>query len=76
MDKIVDIVELFLNINQNIDHHIHNIYIHIILEKRLLNFICGIINSENQIVNNVFKIALNNRRSVLGKNFRYLAFKK
>ena len=27
------------------------------------------------IVNNVFKFALNNRRSVLGKNFRYIAFK-
>ena len=47
----------------------------IILEKRLLQFIWSIINSENQIVNNVFKFVLNNRRSVLGNNFRYLAFK-
>ena len=30
---------------------------------------------ENLIVNNVFKFALNNRRSVLGKNCTYLAFK-
>ena len=49
--------------------------LNIILEKRLLKFIWSIINSENRIVNNVFKFALNNRRSVLGKNFRYLAFK-
>ena len=34
--------------------------LNIILEKRLLKFIC-IINSENLIVNNVFKFALNNR---------------
>ena len=47
--------------------------LNIILEKRLLKFIWSIINSENRIVNNVFKFALNNRRSVLGKNFRYLA---
>ena len=33
------------------------------------------VNSENLILNNVFKFALNNRRSVLGKNFRCLAFK-
>ena len=47
----------------------------IILEKRLLKIILSIINSENLIVNNVFKFALNNRKSVLGKNFRYLVFK-
>ena len=41
-------------------------------EKRLLKFIWSIINSENRIVNNVFKFVLNNRRSVLGENFRYL----
>ena len=40
-----------------------------------LKFIWSIINSENLIVNNVSKFALNNRISVLGKNFRYLAFK-
>ena len=39
----------------------------IILEKRVLKFIWGIINSGNLIVNNVFKFALSNRRSVLGK---------
>ena len=49
--------------------------LNIILEKRLLQFIWSIINSENRIVNNVFKFALNNRRSVLGIFFRYLAFK-
>ena len=49
--------------------------LNIILEKRLLKFIWSIINNENRIVNNVFKFSLNNRRSVLGKNFRYLAFK-
>ena len=49
--------------------------LNIILEKRLLTLIWGIINSENLIDNNVFKFALNNRRSVLGKNFRYLEFK-
>ena len=49
--------------------------LNIILEKGLLKFIRSIINSENRIVNNVFKFALKNRRSVLGKNFRYLAFK-
>ena len=43
--------------------------------KQFLKFIWSIINSENLIVNNVFKFALNNRRSVLGKNCRYLAFK-
>ena len=47
----------------------------IILEKRLLKFIWSIINSENLIVKNTFKCALNNRRSVFGKNFRYLVFK-
>ena len=36
---------------------------------------CSIINSKNLIVNIVFKFALNNRRSVLGTNFRYLACK-
>ena len=41
--------------------------LNIILEKRLLKFIWSIINSENRIVNNVFKFALNNRRSVLSK---------
>ena len=46
--------------------------LNIILKKRLLKFIWSIINSENRKVNNVFKFALNNRRSVLGKNFRYL----
>ena len=46
--------------------------LYVILEKRLLKFIWSIINSENRIV---FKFALNNRRSVLGKNFRYLTFK-
>ena len=49
--------------------------LNIILEKRLLKCICIIINRENVIVNNVFKFALNNRRSVLGENFRYLTFK-
>ena len=49
--------------------------LNIILEKRLLKFIWTIINSETLIVNNELKFALNNRRSVLGKNFRYLAFK-
>ena len=49
--------------------------LNIILEKILLKLICGIINSENLIVNNIFKFALNNRRSVLRKNFIYLAFK-
>ena len=39
--------------------------LNIILEKILLKSICSIINSENRIVNNVFKFALNNRRSVL-----------
>ena len=33
-----------------------------------------LINSENLIFNNVFKFALNNRRSMLGEKFRYLAF--
>ena len=32
--------------------------LNIILEKRLLKFIWSIINSENRIVNNVFKVAL------------------
>ena len=41
--------------------------LNIILEKRRLKFIWSFINSENRIVNNVFKFALNNRRSVLGK---------
>ena len=49
--------------------------LNIILVKRLLKFILSIINSEKLIVNNVFKFALSNRRSVLGKNLRYLAFK-
>ena len=49
--------------------------LNIILEKRLLKFIWRIINSENRIINNVFKFTLNNHRSVLGKHFRYLAFK-
>ena len=49
--------------------------LNIILEKRLLKFIWSIINSKNRIVNNVFKFVLNNRRSVLGKIIRYLAFK-
>ena len=53
----------------------NSIQLNILLEKRLLKFIWSIINSENLIVNNVFKFALNNRRSVLGKNCRYLAFK-
>ena len=48
--------------------------LNIILEKRLLKFIWSIINSDNLIVNNVLQFALNNRRSVLGKNFRYIAF--
>ena len=48
--------------------------LNIILEKRLLKCNWSIINSENLIVNDVFKFALNNRRSVLGKNCRYLAF--
>ena len=39
----------------------------IMLDKILLQFIWSIINSENLIVNNVFKFALNNRRYVLGK---------
>ena len=41
--------------------------LNIILEKRLLKFILSISNGENLIINNVFKFALNNRRSVLGK---------
>ena len=41
--------------------------LNIILEKRLLKFIWSIINSQNLIINNVFKFTLNNRRSVLGK---------
>ena len=41
--------------------------LNIISEKRLLKFIWSIINSKNRIVND--------RRYVLGKNFRYLAFK-
>ena len=49
--------------------------LNIILEKRLLKFIWSIINSENRIVKNVFKFVLNNHRSVLGKIFRYQAFK-
>ena len=49
--------------------------LNITLEKKLLKFIWSIINSENLMVNNIFKFALNNRRSVLGKkNFKYLAF--
>ena len=44
--------------------------LNIILEKILLKFIWSIINSEN-----VFMFELNNRKSVLVKNFRYLAFK-
>ena len=60
----------------NLLHVITNcLPLNIILEKRLLKCIWSIINSEHLIVNNVFKFALNNRRSVLGKNFRYLAFK-
>ena len=39
--------------------------LNIILEKRRLKFIWSVINSENRIVNNVFNVALNNRRSVL-----------
>ena len=54
----------------------NSLSLNIILEKRILKFIWSVINSENLIVNNVFQVALNNRsRSVLGKNFRYLAFK-
>ena len=45
------------------------------IREETLNVIWSIINSENLIVNNVFKFAVNNRRSVLGKNLRYLAFK-
>ena len=40
--------------------------LNLLLEKILLKFIWSIINSENRIVNNVFKLALNNRRSVFG----------
>ena len=49
--------------------------LNIMLEKRLLKLIWSIINSENLIVNHVFKFALNNRRSVLGTNLRYRVFK-
>ena len=49
--------------------------LNILLEKRLPKCIWSIINSENPIGNNVFKFVLNHCRSVLGKNFRYLAFK-
>ena len=49
--------------------------LNIILEKRLLKCIWTIINSKNVIVNNVFKFALSNRRSALGKHCKYLAFK-
>ena len=45
------------------------------VRKILLIFIWSIINSVNLIVNDIFKLALNNRRYVLGKNFRYLALK-
>ena len=63
--------------HSNLLYVISNYYLslNIILEKRLLKCIWNIINSENLIVNNVFKFALNNRRSVLGKNLRYQAFK-
>ena len=37
------------------------------LEKKLQKCICSIIYSEILIVNNVFKFAINNRRSVLRK---------
>ena len=39
----------------------------IILKKRFLKFIWNIINNENVIVNNVFKFALKNGKSVMVK---------
>ena len=53
----------------------HCLPLNIILEKKFLKCIWSIINSDHLMVNNIFKFALNNRRSVLGKNFRYLPFK-
>ncbi len=49
--------------------------IDIMLERRLLKFIWSCYNSENVIVKTITCFAMNNRKSVLGRNFRYLAFK-
>ena len=49
--------------------------IEIVLESRCLKYIYKCINSSNSTVRLISLSALNNRRSVLGVNFRYLAFK-
>ena len=49
--------------------------IEIILELRCIKFISSCINSDNDVVRIVTAAALNNRKSILGLNFRYLAFK-
>ena len=49
--------------------------IDISLEKRFIKFIWTCFNSENVIIRNIICFAMNNRLSILGRNFRYLAFK-
>ena len=47
----------------------------ITLEKRFLKFIWNCFNNSNTIVQIIVNISMKNRKSVLGINFRYLAFK-
>ena len=46
-----------------------------ILEKRFVKFLWNCFNSTNMTIVNIVNIAMHNRKSVLGTNFRYLAFK-
>ena len=47
----------------------------ITLEKRFLKFLWNCFNNSNTIVQIIVNISMRNRKSVLGINFRYLAFK-
>ena len=49
--------------------------IDITLEKKFLKFIWNCFNNSNTIVQIIVNISMKNRKSVLGINFRYLAFK-
>ena len=73
-----------LRVMWNLPYRTHNVLvpaifnttqIDILLETRCIKFLYNCINCNNFTVSLLTQAALNNRRSVIGANFRYLAFK-